>query len=38
LQDCASDSSKFYLLTTADAIVTTFGQIATALTNLRLAM
>jgi Flp pilus assembly protein TadG len=38
LQDCASDSSKFFLLTSSDAIVTTFGQIATALTNLRLSM
>ncbi len=38
LQDCASDTGKFYLLTSSDAIVTTFGQIATALTNLRIAM
>jgi hypothetical protein len=36
LQYCASDSSKFFLLTSADAIVTTFNQIGTALTNLRL--
>jgi Flp pilus assembly protein TadG len=37
LQDCASDLSKFFLLTSADEIVTTFGQIGTALSNLRLA-
>jgi hypothetical protein len=33
-----SDESKFFLLTTAAEIVTTFGQIGTALSNLRLAM
>jgi Flp pilus assembly protein TadG len=38
LQNCASDSSKFFLLTSAAQIVTTFGQIGTALSNLRLAM
>ncbi|HET7850957.1 MAG TPA: TadE/TadG family type IV pilus assembly protein [Pseudolabrys sp.] len=38
LEDCASSKSKFFLLTSADEIVTTFGQIGTALTNLRLAM
>ena len=38
LQNCASDSSKFFLLTSSAQIVTTFGQIGTALTNLRLAM
>lgn len=38
LQNCASDSSKFFLLTSASQIVTTFGQIGTALSNLRLAM
>jgi Flp pilus assembly protein TadG len=38
LQYCASDSSKFFLLTSATQIVTTFNQIGTALTNLRLAM
>jgi len=38
LQNCASDSSKFFLLTSATQIVTTFGQIGTALSNLRLAM
>jgi Flp pilus assembly protein TadG len=37
LQNCASDSSKFFLLTSSVQIVTTFGQIGTALTNLRLA-
>jgi len=38
LQHCASDSSKFFLLTTAGQIVTTFGQIGTSLSKLRLAM
>jgi Flp pilus assembly protein TadG len=38
LQNCASDSSKFFLLTSATQIVTTFNQIGTALSNLRLAM
>jgi uncharacterized protein YegL len=38
LQNCATDSSKFFLLTSSVEIVTTFGQIGTALTNLRLAM
>lgn len=37
LQNCASDSSKFFLLTTSDQIVTTFDQIGTSLTKLRLA-
>ena len=37
LQNCASSSDKFFLLTSANAIVTTFNQIGTALTNLRLA-
>jgi hypothetical protein len=37
LQDCASDASKFFLLTTSDQIVTAFNQIGTALTRLRLA-
>jgi hypothetical protein len=37
LQNCASDSSKFFLLTTADQIVTTFQQIGTNLTQLRVA-
>ena len=38
LQSCASSSSKFFLLTTANEIVTAFDQIGTALTSLRLAM
>ena len=38
LQNCASDSSKFFLLTSSAQIVTTFSQIGTALSNLRLAM
>jgi len=38
LQNCASDTNKFFLLTSANQIVTTFGQIGTALTNLRLSM
>jgi Flp pilus assembly protein TadG len=38
LKGCASDSSKFFLLTSSVQIVTTFGQIGTALSNLRLAM
>src|SRR5450631_4541518 len=38
LQGCASDTSKFFLLTSSAQIVTTFGQIGTALSNLRLAM
>jgi hypothetical protein len=38
LQSCASDSSKFFLLTSSTQIITTFDQIGTALSNLRLAM
>jgi Flp pilus assembly protein TadG len=38
LQNCASDSSKFFLLTSSQEIVATFNQIGTALSNLRLAM
>jgi uncharacterized protein YegL len=38
LQNCATDLGKFFLLTTAGQIVTTFGQIGTALQNLRLSM
>ena len=38
LQGCASDLSKFFYLTSSMEIVTTFGQIGTALTNLRLSM
>ena len=37
LKNCASDSSKFFLLTSANQIVATFNQIGTALSNLRLA-
>ena len=37
LQDCASDSNKFFLLTSSTQIPTTFSQIGTALTQLRLA-
>ncbi len=38
LKNCASDTSKFYMLTSATQIVTTFSQIGTALSNLRIAM
>jgi Flp pilus assembly protein TadG len=38
LKNCASDASKFFLLTSSTQIVTTFNQIGTALSNLRLAM
>jgi len=38
LKNCASDTSKFFLLTSSAEIVTTFSQIGTALSNLRLAM
>lgn len=38
LQNCASDASKFFLLTSSTQIVTTFNQIGTALSNLRVAM
>ena len=37
LEQCASDPTKFFLLTSADAIVTAFNQIGTQLTNLRLS-
>ena len=43
LQNCAGspgkypDSSKFFLLTSASAMVTTFNQIGTALSNLRVS-
>jgi Flp pilus assembly protein TadG len=37
LKKCASDSNHFFLLTSADEIVTTFQQIGTNLTKLRLA-
>lgn len=38
LQNCASDPGKFFLLTSAGQMVTTFGQIGTSLSKLRLAM
>jgi len=38
LQNCASDTSKFFLLTSSTQIVGTFNQIGTALSNLRLTM
>ena len=37
LQNCASDSSKFFLLTSSSQIVTTFNQIGTALSQLRIS-
>jgi Flp pilus assembly protein TadG len=37
LRNCASDSSKFFLLTSANQIVTTFAQIGTNLSKLRIA-
>lgn len=37
LQNCASNSDKFFLLTTASAIITTFDAIGTNLTRLRVA-
>jgi Flp pilus assembly protein TadG len=37
LQNCASSSDKFFLLTSADQIVTTFNAIGTNLTKLRVA-
>ncbi len=37
LHDCASDESKFFMLTSATQIVTTFDQIGTNLSNLRVA-
>jgi Flp pilus assembly protein TadG len=37
LQNCASDSSKFVMLTTANQIITTFQQIGTQLSQLRIA-
>jgi Flp pilus assembly protein TadG len=38
LKNCASDPGKFFLLTSAGQIVSTFGQIGTSLSKLRLAM
>ncbi|WP_068031652.1 pilus assembly protein [Rhodoplanes sp. Z2-YC6860] len=37
LQQCASDSAKFFLLTSASQMVSTFQQIGTNLSNLRIA-
>ena len=37
LKNCASSTDKFFLLTSANAIITTFNQIGTALSNLRVA-
>jgi Flp pilus assembly protein TadG len=37
LQDCASDPSQFFLLTSADQIVATFQQIGTRLSQLRVS-
>ena len=37
LQNCASDSSKFFLLTSSSQIVTTFNQIGTQLSQLRIS-
>ena len=37
LQNCATDSSKFFLLTSSSQIVTTFQQIGTQLANLHLS-
>jgi len=38
LQGCASSADKFFLLTSANQIVTTFQSIGTALSNLRVSM
>jgi len=37
LQNCASTSDKFYLLTSASQIITAFTQIGTNLSQLRVA-
>jgi len=37
LQNCATDSTKFFLLTSASQIITTFNTIGTNLTKLRIA-
>ncbi|MEJ2378219.1 MAG: pilus assembly protein [Pseudolabrys sp.] len=37
LQNCASDSSKFFYLTSSSQLVTTFNQIGISLSNLRIA-
>jgi hypothetical protein len=38
LQNCATDLSKFFLLTSSSQIVTTFNQIGTALANIHLSL
>ncbi len=37
LQNCATDSTKYFELTTTSAIVTTFNQIAQQITNVRVS-
>ena len=37
LQNCATDSTKFFMLTSANQIVTTFNSIGTSLSQLRVA-
>jgi len=37
LQNCASSPDKFFLLTSANQVLSTFDQIGTALSKLRLA-
>ncbi len=37
MKNCASSTDKFFMLTSANQLVTTFQQIGTALTNLRIA-
>ena len=37
LQNCASSTDKFFLLTSSDQIVTTFNSIGTALSDLRIS-
>jgi len=37
LQNCASDSSKYFALTSTDAVVTTFQQIGQSITNVRVS-
>lgn len=37
LQNCASDSSKYFALTSTNAVVTTFQQIGQSITNVRVS-
>jgi len=37
LQDCASEANKYFYLTSADQLITTFNKIGTDLSNLRIA-